>query len=105
MTKRVDVKEALEWVGDDIYDTLMGLWKKHCQHFNFKTGEDYEAYGDTYVSSGSYITDESDEACREEFEKEVDADTIIDELKTNPSFKDSLKQLIESWAWEKELEV
>lgn len=105
MTKKVEVNEALDWIRDDVYDTLMGLWMKHCQNFNFKSAEDYEAYGDTYVGTGSYITDESEEKCREEFEKEVDADALIDELKTNPSFKDSLKQLIESWAWEKQLEV
>lgn len=103
--KKVDVKEALEWVMDSIHDTMKDLWFKHCQSYDFDTAEETEAYGDTYVSSGSYITDESDERCRECFEGNYDADAIIDELKTDPNFKECLNELVKAWAWEKELEV
>ncbi len=105
MTKRVKTKEAFEWVQDDLHDALMGLWMKHCNRYHFDYDEEMEAYGDTYVSSGRYLTDESDEECREDFEKNLNADELLDELKMDSNFKDSLNALIEAWAWEKELAV
>jgi hypothetical protein len=103
--KQVTVKEALQWTADSIHETLDGLWTKHCQSYDFDCDEDYAPYGDTYVSTGSYITDESDEKCREYFENNYDANAIIDELKTDTNFKECLNELVKAWAWQKELEV
>ena len=78
----------------DIFEELNDQWAKHCRNYDFKTACDYEAYGDTYVSTGSYITDESDQKCREDFEKNMTVDEFIDCLKLNPSFKGSIQKLI-----------
>ena len=103
--KQVDTKEALVCTMDAIHDLVANLWAKHCKGYDFSTAEDYEAYGDTYVGTGSYITDESDEKCREDFEGNYDADAVIEELKTDTNFKECLNELIKAWAWEKELDV
>ena len=89
----------------DIFDELNDQWIKHCRSYNFKTLKEYEAYGNTYVSDGSYITDESDQKCREDFEKDMTTDEFIDCLRLNPSFRNSIAKLIEWWAYNKELEV
>ena len=105
MTKKAETKEILQWLSDSISDTMDGLWAKHCQHFDFSCDEDYAPYGDTFVSTGSYITDESDHECREAFEQNLSVDTLIEELKVSKDFRDCLAELIETWAYEKELEV
>ena len=90
---------------DAIHDLVQYLWGKHCQSYEFDAMEDYAPYGDTYVGTGSYITDESDQDCREAFEGKYDADALIEELKTDQNFKECLNELIKAWAYEKELDV
>lgn len=102
---RFNIDMALEDIDEEIEEELSVLWKKHCQSFGFNTSEDYEAYGDTYVSSGKYITDESDQECREKFTQDVTADDLIDALRANPMFRKALNNIIDTWAYNTELEV
>lgn len=93
------------WLFECVDNELSDMWSKHCQSYDFKTEENYVPYGDTQVYEGSYITDESDEACREYFEGNVTPEDIIDELKISPYFKECLEKMIKHWAWNKDLEV
>ena len=104
--KRQDVnRDMADWLYECVDEELFALWKKHCNRFCFHPMKDYAAYGDTYVDTPSYITDEEDQRCREEFEKDVTPQELIDALSINTSFKDCLSKIISSWASEKDLEV
>lgn len=88
-----------------IYEALEDEWVTACDQWDFQTAEDYEAYGDTYVSTGRYITDESEAGFREEFKTENDVGEFLDKLKKNPNFVEVFNKLIEKYTYERELEV
>ena len=85
------LKETIkEWLDDE--------WATQCDQYDFQHAEDYERYGDTWVSTGKYITDESDTAFREDFKSMFDFDTIMERLKEQPGFKETLMDWVKSYA-------
>lgn len=93
------------WLYECVDEEIGWLWTRHCGGYNFNCREEHEAYGNTFVSSGRYITDESEEECREEFEKNTDVNDVIERLKESEPFKKCVLKMIEDCAWHKKLEV
>ena len=102
MSEKQELLEDLKCIVTEILDDEWSIAK---DNFNFETNEEYEAYGDTYVSSGSYITDESDTKFRESFKQNHDVEQMLSLFKTSPDFCECIKNLVKEYANEKELEV
>ena len=63
------------------------------------------ADGDTEVEVCRYHTDEEEEEFREEVEDELDVDTIIDKLKEDKHFRESIQDMIKYVVWNRDVEV
>lgn len=100
-----EFNELLEDLKGVVQDCINDEWFEACQNYEFETAEEYEAYGDTYVSSGSYITDRSNEAFRQDFEMDNQPDELIKKLMVYPGFRETLKDLISEVVKTKELEL
>ena len=98
-------KELLEDIKCCILDTLDEEWRNHLDNYEFNTREESEAYGDTFVSRGRFITDESDTKCRESFKQDHDALDFIDKLKADPYFVSCVKNLINEYADKEDYDV
>ena len=98
-----ELNELYEDAKTIISETLDDEWAKQLDVTDFKIRREYEAYGDTYVSSGDYIADEDDTKFREGFIQDHDADAIIDLLRVNPDFRKCLVDLVEEYAYYKDL--
>ena len=97
-------REFGDWLYECVNDAMIELWRKHCGQADVETMSDYVAYGDTFVSSGRYITDESDQEIRESFEKNITAKEVVDVLVKDINFRRCIERLVDKWAYEKELE-
>ena len=92
-------QELLEDVELALEEALEDEWCNACQQYDyFQEAEEYEAYGDTFVSTGRYLTEESEWAFRTNFQRDNDVDEFIEKLKLNPDFKNALKKYIEHYA-------
>lgn len=106
MTKQENKIETLiDYVGDSAYDLICGEFDEYANNHTFETMRDYAPYGDTEVEVCQYITDEDDEEFREETEKELDVDTIIDKLKEDKHFREAVSDMIKYVVWNREVEV
>lgn len=104
-TPKDERAEILNDIKCDVEDEMGDVWFSKCQSYVFPAEDDYAPYGDTFVSTGRYITDEADQEFREDFEKNFDFELFCDRLKYNPSFKESVMKLAEQYAWSEELKV
>lgn len=91
-------KELLLDIQGIISDALQDEWVNQCQHYDFQTSEESELYGNTWVSTGKYITEESENAFRKLFTTDITVDSFIDTLRTSPDFRGTIKKLIEEHA-------
>lgn len=98
-----ELDELLEDIKMSIRNTLDDEWKEACQDYDFEYAEEHEAYGDTYVSSGMYITERSDAAFRQDFEESNDPNEFIDKLKLNPEFCSLIRDLVKTYTNNEEL--
>ena len=105
MERENKVEDLIDYVGDSAYDLICGEFDEQAKDRSFKTQRDYAPYGDTEVEVCRYITDEDDEAFREETEKELDVYTIIDNLKQDPHFREAVSDMIKYIVWNREVEV
>lgn len=100
-----EFNELLEDFKACVEQTLDDEWSKSCQDYDFDTKTEYEAWGDTYVSSGTYITDRSEEAFRRDFKLSNDPDELMKKLLIDPVVREILKDLVKEYVKTKELEV
>ena len=99
-----ELKELFEDVKMITEETIDDEWEVACQNYPyFSYKEEYEPCGDTYVSTGRYMTEESETAFREEFKRENKIDDFIDKLKTNPDFRKCIENLVKEYADTKEI--
>lgn len=96
-------QEILEDIKCTITDTLDDEWIKACESYEFETDSDYAAYGNTFVSTGSYITEDSEEDFRKSFMQENNPDELVKKLMLDPFFRESLKNLVKEYANNKEI--
>lgn len=100
-----EFNELLEDLKCVVQECLDDEWYVACRDYDFDSSEEYEAYGDTYVSSGSYITESSEEAFRQDFKMSNDPDELIKKLMVYPGFRETLKDLVKEYSKTKELDV
>lgn len=100
-----EFKELLEDLKCVVQECLDDEWVEACRNYDFERAEEHEAYGDTYVSSGSYITERSEEAFRQDFKMSNDPDELIKKLMVYPGFRETLKDLVKEYSKTKELDV
>lgn len=106
MTKQENkIENMIDYVGDSAYDLICGEFDNYAKDHTFETMRDYAPYGDTEVEVCKYVSDEDDEAFREEAEKELDVDTIIDKLKEDKHFREAVSDMIKYVVWNREVEV
>ena len=106
MTKQENkIENLIDYVGDSAYDLICGEFDEQVKDHSFETQRDYAPYGDTEVEVCQYITDEDDEEFREETEKELDVDTIIEKLKEDKHFREAVSDMIKYVVWNREVEV
>ena len=95
----MEKSEIMEWLADEIVGDMEYNWEKHARDYNFTECNDPVPYGDTYVSSGSYVDEREVEECCEEFADNFDTNEFIDSLKTNVQFCEALKEMAKNIAY------
>lgn len=66
----------------------------YSENYEHETKDEYEAYGDTYCKSGTFITDESMEKCLEQFDADFDEYSfVLETLMENTEFMTLIKDL------------
>lgn len=106
MTKQENkIENMIDYVGDSAYDLICGEFDDYANEHTFETMRDYAPYGDTEVEVCRYTTDEEQCEFREEAEKEIDVDTIIDKLKQDKHFRESIQDMISYVTWNRDVEV
>ena len=101
-----ETKELLEDVKMVLEEAIDDEWADYSRSYSrFTYTEDFEAYGNTYVSTGKYLTEQSEEEFRNSFKERLSVDELIESLKRNPYFKETLKRYIESYAENKQIWV
>lgn len=86
---QMDLKEVIETKIHDAFND-------YSENYDHETEYDSAPYGDTYVSSGEYITDRSMERCVEDFKENFDITTaseFVSEVLANDN--DFLMKVIE----------
>lgn len=87
-TENTDIKKIL-------LACIQAYRENHSDKFDHETAEEHEAYGDTFVSSGRFITDESLKRCEDDFRENFDVDFFITEyLQENDEFRDLIIKLV-----------
>ena len=99
------LENIIDYVGDSAYDLICDTFDEQVKNTSFRTERDYAPYGDTEVEVCRYVTDEDDERFREEMEKDMTVDYIIDKLKEDKHFRESIQDMINEVVWNRELEV
>ena len=101
MTKEFTLRELQEFVGDSAFDLIAHEFDERCGDHTFKTIHQYEDYGDTSVEVAQYIGDDEEIEVREEIESKLDVDTVIDMLKEDAHFRESIQDLINKVVWDR----
>ena len=107
MTEKTEnkIENMIDYVGDSAYDFICGEFDEWAKSHSFKTIRDYAPYGDTEVEVCKHIDEDDDEKFRENLEKEMDVDTIIDKLKEDKNFREAVSDMIKYVVWNREVEV
>lgn len=83
---------------DIIENALEYCHEKYQEDYDHDTESNYVPYGDTYVSAGNYITEESEERATEEWKDTFDVYEFITEyLANNDDFCEKIKELVEEF--------
>ena len=106
MTKKEFTLDELEsFVGDSAYDVIAHEFDERTNQHSFKTIHQQEDYGDTSMEVAQYIGDDEDTEVREDIEKELDVDTVIEMLKEDSHFRESIQDLINKVVWDRPLNI
>lgn len=99
------LENMIDYVGDSAHDLICSLFDEQAKNTSFRTERDYAPYGDTEVEVCCYTNEDDDERFREEMEKDMTVDYIIDKLKEDKDFRESIQDMIKEVVWNRELEV
>lgn len=105
MSKEPTLNQLEEYIGDAVHDCVAHAFDEKVRDTSFKTMRDYAPYGDTEVEVCQYVSDEDDEKFREEYEKELDFDTVVGMLKEDDYFKETIMDLVKHVVWNRTLDV
>lgn len=83
---------------DIVMQCLEECHKDYQENYDHDTEGNYVPYGDTYVSTGDYITEESEERATEEWKDRFDVDDFIrDYLCECVDFREKVWELVEEF--------
>lgn len=105
MERKNEIEEAIKYVGDTVFDVIGSEFDKQSEDYDFDWMSDYAPYGSTFVESDRYILDESEEQFRTCFEEEMTVDSVIEMLKNDNSFRESIKEMVKYVAWNRSVSV
>lgn len=75
-----------------IEEELKNAFNVYFDNYDHETEDNPVPYGDTYVNSGTYITDESAERCVRDFREEFDFDEFVrEQLLNSPKFEEAVR--------------
>lgn len=78
-----------------IEEELKNAFNVYSDNYDHETEDNPVPYGDTYVSSGKYITDESAERCVKDFREEFDFDEfVMEQLLNSPKFEEAVRNVL-----------
>lgn len=100
-----ELENAIDYVGDSAYDLICGEFDEEADRHSFKTIRDYAPYGNTEVEVCQFVDEDDDIEFREDLEKELDVDTVIDKLKQDQHFRESIQDMIHYVIWNREVEI
>jgi len=105
MTKEFTLNQLEEFLGDCAFDVIAHEFDERVSDHQFKTIHQYEDYGDTSIEVAQYIGDDEEVEVREDIEKDLDVDTVVEMLRNDAHFRESLQDLIEKVVYERPLNI
>ncbi len=82
---------------ETIEEELKNAFNVYFDNYDHETEDNPVPYGDTYVSSGDYITDESAERCVDDFREEFDFEEFVTEqLLNSPKFEEAVRNVLKT---------
>lgn len=105
MTKEFTLNQLEEFVGDCAHDVIAHEFDERTHKHQFKTIHQYEDYGDTSIEVAQYIGDDEEVEVREDIEKDLDVDTVIEMLRNDAHFRESIQDLIKKVVYERPLNI
>lgn len=81
---------------DIIKTSLEEMYQDHDDNFDHETESNDVPYGNTWVSAGEFITEESQIKCQEAFKQDFDIDNFVKNyLLENKDFLDKVQEMVE----------
>lgn len=82
---------------ETIEEELKNAFNVYFDNYDHETEDNPVPYGDTYVSSGDYITEESAERCVDDFREEFDFEEFVTEqLLNSPKFEEAVRNVLKT---------
>jgi uncharacterized protein (DUF169 family) len=82
---------------ETIEEELRNAFNVYFDNYDHETEDNPVPYGDTYVSSGDYITDESAERCVDDFREDFDFEEFVTEqLLNSPKFEEAVRNVLKT---------
>lgn len=103
MTKEPTLNQLEEYIGDAVHDCVAHEFDEKVKDTSFKTMSDYAPYGDTEVEVCQYVSDEDEEKFREDCENEFTFEAVMNKLKEDSYFKETVMDLVKHIVWNRGL--
>lgn len=105
MTKEFTLNQLEEFVGDCAHDVIAHEFDTRVSDHQFKIIHQYEDYGDTSIEVAQYIGDDEEVEVREDIEKDLDVDTVIEMLRNDAHFRESIQDIINKVVWDRPFNI
>lgn len=80
-----------------IEEELRNAFNVFFDNYDHETEDNPVPYGDTYVNSGDFITDESVERCIDDFRENFDFDEFVrEQLLDSPKFEKAVRNVLKT---------
>lgn len=87
-------------IEDIVKENLEKMYQDHDENFEHETMPEYVPWGNTFVSAGEFVTEQSQIRCEEAFKQDFDVDYFITEyLAENQDFRDKLIEMVNKHAF------
>lgn len=82
---------------ETIEEELRNAFNVYSDNYDHETEDNPVPYGDTYVNSGDFITDESIERCIDDFREEFDFEEFVrEQLLDSPKFEEAVRNVLKT---------
>ena len=87
-------------VGDSIFDEIASKFDQAYE--NVKSNKEYAPYGDGQAVVGEYVDEDDDNRIREQFEEDMDYETVLELIKNSPYVERAILDLVKYVALNRE---